>query len=493
MSEPTPNHAPPLRGLPSSTDAERAVLSCCLSDPHAVSRVQGALGGGERAAHAFYHPAHVTIWAAMEALYRTKSGFDLVTLGEIIRQSDELEHVGGVGYLAGLVDDVPSVNFLDHYLGILVDHAVRRAIITRMTALTTKANDFELKTADLIDEAERVLFGLRELGTDKADRTGPRLVKQVLAEDVVPAIEHAYRNRGKATKGLATGFAEFDRMTLGLEPSKLYVLAARPAMGKTSLAMNWAENLTCGLPHLKQPPVPVLVFSLEMSAEELCKRLLVSHANVDVYRIRDGFLAREDFGRVMESSGELAKLPLYIEDPANLKIHELQSRARRAVAKYGIQAVFVDYLQLIKGSSRQSESSRVNEVGEVSRGLKMMAKELNIPVVALCQLSRAADEAKYGVPKLSHLRESGDIEQDADLVGMLYRPERYIRDDEEREAVRHLAFLTIEKQRNGATGGGDAFKQKHPQWNLNGCPGIPLKFIANRVRFEDPEEMKMYG
>lgn len=472
----------PFRAMPSCLDTERAVLACALRDPHLVPRIQACLGGGEMAAHAFYTPAHRSIWAGMEALYRTKITFDLITLRDMLAQCEELTSVGGVGYLAQLVDDVPSAGLLDHYLETVIDRAARRVIIQKAGRLANQAYDLDQTRLALIDEAERTLFSLRELGTDKGDRDGPRRLATVLTDDVVPAIEAAYKNRGKTTRGLPTGYHELDRMTLGLERSKLYIIAARPAMGKTSLAMNIAQHVASG-----PAKMPVLVFSLEMSAEELAQRMLTAEADLDIYRLRDGFMSQIHLGQMATAAAKLGAVPLFIDDPSDLKIHDLRSRARRAVAQHGIGLVIVDYLQLIHGSSKQAETSRTNEVSEVSRGLKAMAKELGVPVIALCQLNRNADERRHGVPKLSDLRESGSIEQDADLVGLLYRPAYYEKDAEERERISHMAFLDIAKQRSGATGGGDAYRQKYPEWNLPGCPGIPLHFHPARVRFENPE------
>lgn len=478
-----------LRSLPANLDAEKAILACCLRDPGgAMPRVQAALGGGELAATAFYSPAHRVIWAGMEALYRTKSTFDFVTLTDVLQQSEELEHVGGPGIVAELVDDIPSMGMLDHYLGLVIDKAVRRGIISKVNKIAGKAYDESIDRIEVINEAEAALFKLRELGTDRADAIGPRAIKEVLG-DVTESLQATFKNRGKTTRGLPTGFIEFDRMTLGLEPGKVYVIAARPAQGKTSLAMNIVEHVS------RIAKVPSLVVSLEMSANELVQRMLTSAAEVDVYRMRDGFFSQTDLQRLINTSADLATAPIYIDDPAALQVHELQSRARRAVARHGIGLVVIDYLQLLKGSSRQAQGSRYVEIGEISRGIKAMAKELGIPVIALCQLNREADQRRNGVPKLSDLRESGDIEQDADLVGLLYRPCYYEKDAEARREIEHLAFLDIAKQRSGPTGGGEKFKSdpENANWTMEGCPGLPLKFVASQVKFENPAGMKMYN
>lgn len=478
-----------LRSLPANLDAEAAVLSCCLRDPGAsMPRVQAALGGGELAAQAFYSPAHRVIWAAMEALYRQKSVFDLVMLMDLIRDAEELTAIGGPAKVADLLDDVPTTGMLDHYLDLIIDKAVRRGILTQVNRIAEKAWDIETDRVAIINEAEAALFKLRELGTDRADVIGPRAIAPVL-DEVIESLQSAFENRGKTTRGIPSGFVEFDRMTLGLEPGKVYVIAARPAQGKTSFAMNVVEHVA------RVAKVPSLVVSLEMSANELVQRMLTSAAEVDVYRMRDGFFKERDIQNLLLTKKDLATAPIYIDDPAALQVHELQSRARRAVARHGIGLLVIDYLQLLKGSSRQAQSSRYVEIGEVSRGIKAMAKELSIPVIALCQLNREADTRRHGVPKLSDLRESGDIEQDADLVGLLYRPCYYEKDPEARAEIEHLAFLDIAKQRSGPTGGGEAFKGKlgNERWTMEGCPGMPLKFRASQVKFENPDGIQMYG
>ena len=462
------------------------MLSCCLKEPHTVPRVQAALGGGELAANVFYHPAHRTVWAGMEALYRQKSTFDLITLNQILSQSEELASVGGPAFVAGLLDDVPSLGMLNHYLDILIDKAVRRAIILRMTCLSEQAYDADISRQDLLTEAEQVLFSLRELGTDKADRDGPRLLKTVLGEEVMPSIQHAYANRGKVNRGLSTGFIELDRMTLGLEGGKTYVIAARPSMGKTAFAMNIVQHVAA------EEKAPVLFVSLEMSASELASRVLTTAADTDVYRLRDGFLSQIILAKIASAADDLSRQPIYIDDPSDLKIHELRSRCRRAVTQYGIRLIVIDYLPLLKSGSKQAASNRVNEIGDISRGIKAMAKELNIPIIVLCQLNRQADDRKHGIPRLADLRESGDIEQDADLVGLLYRPTRNCKDPAEAQRIAHMAFLDIAKQRSGPVGGGAAYIDEHEDWDI-GCPGIPLEFVATRVCFRNPPGVQMYG
>lgn len=474
------------QALPADHDAERAVLACCLRDPETcMPRVLAALGGSELAATAFYIPHHRLIFAGMEALFRRASTFDYITLLGILKDSEELEHAGGPGRVAEIVDDVPSVGMLDHYLHIIIDKAARRAIIRDLAKIGEKALDPTIERLTILDQAETLLFRLRQLGTDRAHLSEARHVRELLGT-VTTELQHTFANRGQVTGGIRTGYIELDRMLMGMKGGQNIVLAARPAQGKTSLAMNIAEFVA------EQEKVPVLIISLEMPSEELVKRMLTARADVDVYRMRDGFFSKSDLPRLMQASQDLSKAPIYFDNPPELRVHELRSRCRRVVSRYGVGLIVIDYLQLIKGSSKQAESNRYAEIGEISRGIKSMALELNVPIITLSQLNRKPEERRNGVPMQSDLRESGDIEQDADVIALLYRPTYYAKDADQKEATAHLAFLEISKQRNGPTGGGEQFKKEHPEWSLDGCPGIPLKFIANKVKFENPPGAKLY-
>jgi replicative DNA helicase len=436
-----------LESLPHSDEAERSVLGAVLLDNRQFHQAQEVLTAG-----AFYSMRHRKIFQAMETLMNEGSALDLVTVNARLEQSRNLEASGGPAYLASLVDGVPRSANVEHYAKIVREKAILRELIQSAQRILQSALKPEGSTDDVLDEAERAIFRVAE---DRL-RTG-FLPLKTIAERSLKTIEELTERREMVT-GIPSGFLQLDEMTAGLQPSDLVILAARPGMGKTTLALNIAESAS--MRHGKR----VGVFSLEMSHHQLFFRMLCSDARVDAHRLRTGRINKEDWQRIIKSFGTLSDAAIYIDDTPGISIVEMRAKSRRLALEHGIDLLIVDYLQLMRG--RTSFESRQQEISEISRSLKELAKELNIPVVALSQLSRAPEQRTGDRrPQLSDLRESGAIEQDADVVLFLFREELYKKNDPD---LRGKAELIIGKQRNGPTG------------------TINLVFIREFTRFENP-------
>jgi replicative DNA helicase len=417
--------------LPHSDDAERSVLGAVLVDNRHLHRTQELL-----TADAFYSPRHRKIFRALETLSETGVPLDLVTLcDQLVRQGD-LEACGGTAYVAGLTDGVPRSTNVEHYARIVREKAILRQLARSAQEILSSALRPAATTDQILDEAEKAIFRIAE------DRLRSGLVPlRAVAEKSLRMIEELTQKRELVT-GVPSGFTDLDHMTAGLQPSDLVILAARPAMGKTTCALNMAAH--AALAHGRT----VGVFSLEMSHQQLFYRLLCSEAQVDAHLLRTGRIGKEDWGRIIRCYGQLCDAPIYIDDTPGIGIMEMRAKTRRLKLERGLDLLIVDYLQLMRG--RGSYDSRQQEISDISRSLKEIAKELNLPVVALSQLSRAPEQRGGDHrPQLSDLRESGAIEQDADVVLFLFREEVYKKEDPD---LRGKAELIVAKQRNGPTG-----------------------------------------
>ena len=403
----------------------------------------------------FYVPAHQTIYTVLVELWNAGAGIDLITFTQTLRDRNLLETVGGAAFITSLYTFVPTAANVMYYLEIVREKYVLRQIIAACTESVRRAYDEQDEVNNLLDEVEQKVFAV---GEDRFKGQMPGMKEQVMG--ALESIEQLWERRGGIT-GISTGFSELDRMTNGLHEAEMIVIAARPSMGKTALAMNIAEHVAIS------SKLPVAVFSLEMSSQQLVQRLLCSRARVNLQKVREGFLAERDFPSLTSAASKLAEAQIYIDDTAGLSILELRAKARRLKAQKDIQLIVIDYLQLLKSTTRRAQDNRQLEISEISSGIKGLAKELKLPIIVLAQLNRQPEARSGGKPRLSDLRESGSIEQDADLVGLLVRPEVYEEDEDAKAEKAGEAELIIAKQRNGPVG------------------EVPLTFLKEFTRFED--------
>ncbi len=439
---------PATRLPPHSPAAERGVLACILLDheeaaPVVIARIPAA-------ADFFYDLRHRTIYKAVAELATACTPIDLVTLGQRLRDSGQVEEAGGLSYLASLSGAAPSAANLSYYLDILIEQTLLRRVIRVCSRATAAAYDKPDNVDEALDAIERDILSIVRERTDPADCSMPALVKKA-----VSTLE-TWHAEGGASTGLLTGFTDLDRMTHGFNPGDMAVIAARPSMGKTSLAMNIAEYAAI------EKRRPVGVFSLEMTADSLARRMLCSRARVNEHEVRHGILAPPNFARITAAAADMIQAPIFIDDTPGLDILGLRARARRMAHQHKTELFIVDYLQLLRSTAQRAEN-RQQEIAEISGSLKSLAKELAVPVIVLSQLNREV-EARQGKPRLSNLRESGAIEQDADFVGLLYTPAN--KESEPDKADHYPVNLLIAKQRNGPTG------------------DIPLIFLKCFTRFE---------
>jgi replicative DNA helicase len=430
---------------PHSIEAEQGVLGCVLLSPDEGLGlcVQKFKSGAD----VFYDLRHQTIFATMVEMFDQRLPVDPVTLGQRLKDRNQLDAVGDYAYLASLMDAVPSAANLDYYIEIVREKALLRKMIQTCTSIIARAYEEQGEVARLMDEVERDVLRIGEERVDSSASAIKEMVKRAITK-----IEEYHQNQGQLT-GLGTGFTDLDRMTTGLHGGEMIVIAARPSMGKTSLAMNVAEFVAV------DQQLPVGVFSLEMTAEALVLRMLCSRARVNLRSIREGFLAERDFPKLTNAAGKLASAPLFIDDTPGLSILQLRARARRMSQQFGIKLFVIDYLQLLHSTAARADQNRQQEIADISGGVKALAKELNVPVIVLSQLNREVERDKNRKPRLSDLRESGAIEQDADLVGLLYKadtsnPKKPASDDDDeaKEVDAGPVNLYIAKQRNGPTG-----------------------------------------
>jgi len=423
---------------PHSAEAEQGVLGCVLLSPNECMGecIEKFKSGSE----VFYDLRHQTIFNTLAVMYDTREAIDLITLQQRLKNSQLLDEVGGIAYLASLPDMVPSSANLSYYLEIVHEKFLLRKMIHTCTDVVARVYDYEGQVDALMDEVERDILRISESRVQNHTNTIKDLVKKA-----INTIEDFHQRQGLLT-GVGTGFTDLDKMTSGFHPGEMIVIAARPSMGKTSLAMNIAEHVAIDL------RIPVGVFSLEMTSESLVLRMLCSRSRVNLRNVRDGFLAERDFPKLTGAAGKLANSPLFIDDSSGLSILQMRAKARRMFQQYGIKLFVIDYLQLLHSTARRAEN-RQQEIADISSGIKALAKELSVPIIVLSQLNRELEREKNRKPRLSDLRESGAIEQDADVVGLLYKPSSD--DDESGGASEQDAVpvnLLLAKQRNGPTG-----------------------------------------
>lgn len=421
---------------PQNVEAEQSVLGSLLLDKDAIVKVAESL----KPEH-FYREQHAEIYRAILTLYEKRQPADLVTVTDILKKNSTLELAGGAGYLAGLVNSVPTSAHIEHYAGIVKEAATKRALITAAAKITEDAFQEKIEVKDLLDISEQELFGISQ----EHLKQNFIPLKDALA-DSFDRLDELHK-KGSGMRGVPTGFGDIDKKLSGLQDSTLIILAARPSVGKSTFCMNIAQYMGV------KEKIPVGVFSLEMSKEQLVDLMLSSQSDVDAWKITTGNLNEDDFEKLSDAMGELAEAPIYIDDTPGISIMEMRTKARRLQMEHGLKLLIVDYLQLIHG---RNLDNRVQEVSEISQALKNLARELKIPVLACSQLSRAVESRQAKIPQLSDLRESGGIEQDADVVMFLYRE-----DSEDFENVK----LNIAKHRSGPLG------------------EIDLKFKGERRRF----------
>lgn len=426
---------------PQNIDAEKSVLGAILIDKDAIVKIAESLEP-----EFFYDERHSSIYEVMRELYEDRKPIDVVTVPDVLKKKNLLKKIGGVAYLTDLVNETPSASNVESYSLLVKETFIRRRLIQAASEISLLGYKEADKIDDILDLAEQKLFGLSE----KSVRGDFVSIRKAL-EDSFDMLDELYRNKGQL-RGVPSGFKSLDKKLNGFRKSNLIILAARPSVGKSALMSNIAQYAAV------EKNIPVGIFSLEMSTDELATRMVSAQADIDSFKISSGQLTDDELAQYGEASGILADAPIYIDDTPSLSIMELRTKARRLKMDKGVEMIMVDYLQLMRGRNTEN---RVQEVTEISWGLKALAKELGIPVVALAQLSRAVEQRGTRVPQLSDLRESGSIEQDADVVIFLYRE-----DDENRRDV----TLSIAKQRNGPTG------------------SVPLYFIGERTRFY--EQMK---
>jgi replicative DNA helicase len=402
----------------------------------------------------FYDLRHRAIYELLTEMYDRKEAIDIITVQQALKDKQQLDAVGGLAYLASLPDAVPSAANLAYYVEIVREKHVLRRMIGTCTEVVGRAYEHQGEVDALLDEVERDIL---RISGERISTESPDIKK--LVHRAIHIIEDYHQRQGKLG-GLATGFMDLDKMTDGLHEGEMIVIAARPSMGKTSLAMNMVEHVAT------QVRVPVGVFSLEMTAEALVMRMMSSLARVNSRGIRDGFLSERDFARLTTAAGQLAKAPLFIDDSSGLSILQLRAKARRMAQQHGIKLFVIDYLQLLHSTARRAEN-RQQEIADISNGVKALAKELKVPVIVLSQLNRELEKDKNRKPRLSDLRESGAIEQDADVVALLYKPSSSDEDEAPGpEADGIPVNLLIAKQRNGPTG------------------DVNLTFLKSYTRFE---------
>ena len=417
---------------PQSLDAESSLLGALMLDAEAIVKIADIVSADD-----FYEQRHRYIYEAAKSLYDNHRPIDVLTLTDQLKGADILDEVGGASYITELTNFVPTAAHVEEYANIVATKAMRRRLIRASQDIAELGFNEQKSLQELIETAEQRLFEVSQAGT------GQDLVSiEDVLGDSFERLDELHKDKGKI-RGVSTGYRDLDNKLAGFQKSDLIVLAARPSMGKTALALNFAQNVAI------KAKSSVLFFSLEMSKEQLVDRMLASEAGVDSWNLRTGNLTDQDFEKISHAMGTLGEAPIYIDDTPGLTVSDLRTKARREAHKRDVGLVIVDYLQLMSGGSRfGGDSNRVQEISEISRGLKGIARELNVPVIALSQLSRSVESRHPQIPQLADLRESGSIEQDADLVMFIYREDYYNHDTERKGIV----DLLIKKHRNGPVG-----------------------------------------
>ena len=414
---------------PHNIEAEQAVLGAIFLEPEAFSTAAERIGPSD-----FFRAGHQVIFEAMLELFEKGEPIDLVTVTTLLSDSNKLEIAGGVPYLTDLASSVPTAANIDYYSKIVEEKALLRRLIQTATEIVTESYTREDEVEELLDKAEREILAV----SSRKNATSFKPIKDVLIE-VYDNIEKLHHAKDDVT-GIPTGFRDLDRITSGFQKSDLIIIAARPSMGKTAFALNIAQNVAINTDE------NVAIFSLEMGAEQLVQRMLCAEGNIDSQRLRTGKLEQEDWGKLTMAMGSLSHAGIFIDDSPGIRVSDIRSKCRRLKQEHGLGMIIIDYLQLIQGSERLREN-RQQEVSEISRSLKSLARELEVPVIALSQLSRSVEQRQDKRPMMSDLRESGSIEQDADIVGFLYREDYYDKDSDNQNIE-----IIISKQRNGPTG-----------------------------------------
>jgi len=429
---------------PQSNEAEMAVLGSMLLDREAISQAIELVDEG-----CFYRDGHKRIFSAIIKLYDANRAVDIVTLMEELKKGGSLDEVGGPSYIAHLASTVPTAANIVHYAKLVKEKTLLRNLINAATQIVSDCFDSTSEVDALVDKAEQLIFDIASKKVES--RFFP--LKEVI-KNSIETIDNLYQRKENIT-GISTGFRDLDMKTAGLQPSDFIVVAGRPSMGKSALATCIAEHIGV------VEKLPVAFFSLEMSKEQLAQRMLCSHARVDAHKVRTGFLSQADWPRLVNAAGKMSEAPIYIDDSPGITALELRAKARRLKSQFDIKLIILDYLQLMQGPAKAE--NRQQEISEISRSLKALARELNVPVIAISQLSRAVEQRSDHRPQLSDLRESGAIEQDADLVLLLLREEYYNPTEENKG----LSELIIAKQRNGPIG------------------SLSLAFLGEYMRFEN--------
>ena len=432
---------------PQNTEAEQCLLGCLMLDKDAIVKVVDVIKSED-----FYKGSHQDVYQAMAELYEKSDPIDILSVSARLKERNKLDDIGGSAYLTSLINTVPTATHVANYAKIVRQKKILRDLISTSEEIGLSAFNETEEVDVLLDKAEKAVFGICQRSLTQVFLP----IREILS-DTFERLDELSKNAGKM-RGVSTGFTDLDKILGGLQKSDLVILAARPSMGKTSLALDIARNVAV----LENKPVGL--FSLEMSKDQLADRLLASLANINLWNMRNGRLTSDDYSRLQHAMGSLSDAPLYIDDAGSVNILQMRAMARRLQANKGLSLIVIDYLQLMEPMNKFQ--SAVQQVTENSRALKMLAKELNVPVLVLSQLSRAVEARVPQIPRLADLRESGAIEQDADVVMMIYREDKY----NENSLNKNIAKVLIEKHRNGPTG------------------GIDVYFDENRVSFRNLEK-----
>ncbi len=431
---------------PQNIEAEQSVLGAIILDNEALPKALEMLGSED-----FYKDTHRRLYNAMMGLFEKNEPIDIITLTDYLRRSDELDSVGGISYLSNLANAVPTSANIRYHAKIVREKALLRALIKTATQITTEVYEDSRDADEMVDYAEKMVFDI----ADKRTKTSFASLKDVI-KDTFKMIEHLY-DKKEAITGVPSGFKDIDELTAGFQPSDLIIIGGRPGMGKTAFALNIAQHVAIDLKE------PVAIFSLEMSKEQLAMRMLCAESMVNASHVRKGFIGKQDWPKLTNAAGRLADALIFIDDSSAITVLEVRAKARRLKMEHGgLSLVVVDYLQLMR--SRGNFERREQEISEISRSLKALAKELRVPVIALSQLNRAVEQRGEKKPTLADLRESGAIEQDADVIMFIYRDEIYNKNNPSNKGK---AEVNIAKQRNGPTG------------------TVNLTYLADSTRFVD--------
>jgi len=414
---------------PQNLEAEMAVLGSMLLDDESINVAVELLSS-----ESFYKDSHRKVFEAICGLFNANKAVDLITLTEELKKQSILDEVGGVSFLAGLANAVPTSANINHYVNIVKEKSILRALINNSTRIVSACYESDGKIDEVVDTAEKLIFEV----SDRKTGVNYFQLKEII-KNSIETIDRLYQKKAHVT-GVPTGFVDFDIKTAGLQPSDLIVIAGRPSMGKSAFALGMAEY--AGVVE----KVPTAIFSLEMSKEQLVQRMICAHARVDAHKVRTGYLATSDWPRLTAAAGKLSEAPIFIDDTPGISVMELRAKARRLKSHHDIKLIILDYMQLMRGTA--GIESRQQEISEISRSLKALARELNVPVIAISQLSRAVESRTDHRPQLSDLRESGAIEQDADVVVLILREEYYTATPDNQG----IADIIIAKQRNGPVG-----------------------------------------